>query len=243
MTTAPHHLASVFVELAGGGAPGPPGVPTLLARLTERSRELLAVRATAVTFSPGARDAPQVAASGADVRRLEQDAVAWREGPGPACRHSGRLLGDTPLTGTMARQRWPRYAPRALQLGCTHVAALPIRGHTEPVGSLVLLASRETPLTGDLLSLGQSLADFAAVTLLREHEVEAGRVLAAQLEHALANRVVIEQAKGALTARHALSPDTAFTMLRGYARSHQRLLTDVAREVVEGRLDPGRPHK
>ncbi|MFH8348126.1 ANTAR domain-containing protein [Streptomyces sp. NPDC018045] len=241
MTTAPHHLASVFVELAGGGAPGPPGVPTLLARLTERSRELLALRATAVTFSPGARDAPHVAASDADVCRLEQDAVAWREGPGPACRRTGTALGGTALTGAVARQRWPRYAPRALALGCTHTAALPIRGHSRPVGALVLLATRRTTLTGDLMALGQSLADFAAVTLLREHEVAAGRALAAQLEHALETRVVIEQAKGALTARHALSPDAAFAVLRGYARSHRRLLTDVAREVVEGRLDVPRP--
>ncbi|MFH8406609.1 ANTAR domain-containing protein [Streptomyces sp. NPDC018019] len=240
MTSAPHHLASVFVELAGGGAPGPPGVPTLLARLTERSRELLAVRATAVTFAPGPRDTPQVAASEADVCRLEQDALSWKEGPGPACRRSGRTLGDTSLTGPAARQRWPRYAPRALRLGCTHVAALPIRSHTGPVGSLVLLAARRTALTGDLMALGQSLADFAAVTLLREHEVEAGRALASQLERALATRVVIEQAKGALTARHSLSPDAAFTVLRSYARSHQRLLTEVAREVVEGRLDPRR---
>ncbi|MFD7662220.1 GAF and ANTAR domain-containing protein [Streptomyces sp. NPDC059788] len=243
MTTAPHHLASVFVELAGGGAPEPPGVPALLARLTRCSRELLAVRATAVAFAPGARDAPQVAASDTHVRRLEQESAAWKEGPGPTCRRTGRTLTGTALTGAMARQRWPRYAPRALELGCTHAAALPIRGHSGPVGALVLLATRETPLTGDLMALGQSLADFAAVTLLREHEVEAGRALAAQLEHALANRIVIEQAKGALTARHALSPDAAFTVLRGYARSHQRLLTEVAREVVEGRLDPGQPRK
>ncbi|MEU7152511.1 ANTAR domain-containing protein [Streptomyces sp. NPDC045456] len=238
MTTAPHHLASVFVELAGGGGQGPPGVPALLDRLTDRSKELLAVRATAVTFSPRACSAPRVAASDADVRRLETDAVAWGEGPGPACCRTGRALGGTALSGAVARQRWPRYAPRALALGCTHAAALPIRGHTGPVGALVLLATHRTELTGDLMVLGQSLADFAAVTLLREHEVEASRTLAAQLEHALSTRVVIEQAKGALTARHDLSPDAAFTVLRGYARSHRRLLTDVAREVVEGRLDP-----
>ncbi|OKI09539.1 hypothetical protein A6A06_02325 [Streptomyces sp. CB02923] len=241
MTTAPHHLASVFVELAGGGGQGPPGVPTLLTRLAGRSKELLTVHATAVAFAAGARDAPQVAASDADVRRLEEEAVAWGEGPGPDCRRTGTALGGTALTGSVARQRWPRYAPRALALGCTHAAALPIRGHTGPVGALVLLATRRTPLTEDLMALGQSLADFAAVTLLREHEVEAGRALAAQLEHALATRVVIEQAKGAMTARHSLSPDAAFTVLRGYARSHQRLLTEVAREVVEGRLDPGQP--
>ncbi|MEU2791368.1 ANTAR domain-containing protein [Streptomyces sp. NPDC007100] len=241
MTTAPQHLASVFVELAGGGAPGPPGVPTLLARLTRHSRELLGVRATGVAFTPTSRDTPQVAGSDEDVRRLEQDSAAWDEGPGPACRRSGTALHSTALAGSVARQRWPRYAPRALALDCTHVAALPLRGHSGPVGALVLLATSGTPLTGDLMTLGQSLADFAAVTVVREHEVEAGRALAAQLEHALAHRVVIEQAKGALTARHALSPDAAFTVLRSYARSHQRLLTEVAREVVEGRLDPRRP--
>ena len=53
-----------------------------------------------------------------------------------------------------------------------------------------------------------------------------------QLRVALASRVVIEQAKGILMARHQCSPDDAFAHLRHIARGSQRSLHEVARELV-----------
>ncbi len=59
-----------------------------------------------------------------------------------------------------------------------------------------------------------------------------------QLQTALDTRVVIEQAKGVLAERFALSPDDAFTLLRGAARSSGRRIHDLAREVVETKETP-----
>ncbi|MEI5098871.1 ANTAR domain-containing protein [Streptomyces sp. PmtG] len=73
--------------------------------------------------------------------------------------------------------------------------------------------------------------------LLREDDLRESRTLADQLQTALTSRLAIEQAKGILAARRSLSMDEAFTVLRGYARSHQRKLAGVAQDVVEGRLD------
>lgn len=67
------------------------------------------------------------------------------------------------------------------------------------------------------------------------HETAAQQVQ--QLDAALRSRVVIEQAKGFLAARHAMSPDDAFAALRRHARSNRLLIRDVARAVVEGTLD------
>jgi thiol-disulfide isomerase/thioredoxin len=52
-------------------------------------------------------------------------------------------------------------------------------------------------------------------------------------------RIVIEQATGAITARLATTPEVAFELLRGLARSQRRDLTEYAAEVVAngGRLD------
>ena len=60
-----------------------------------------------------------------------------------------------------------------------------------------------------------------------------------QLRHALKSRIVIEQAKGAISARLGTTPDVAFQLLRGLARSQRRRLHDYAAEVVRngGRLD------
>lgn len=57
------------------------------------------------------------------------------------------------------------------------------------------------------------------------------------MQTALDSRVVIEQAKGVLAARHDLPIDDAFQRLRTRARSQGRRLHEVAREIVEQRID------
>jgi AmiR/NasT family two-component response regulator len=59
-----------------------------------------------------------------------------------------------------------------------------------------------------------------------------------QLETALQSRIVIEQAKGMLAARHGLTVDVAFEALRRAARSHQLRLHDLARRVVDEPATP-----
>jgi two-component system, response regulator / RNA-binding antiterminator len=59
------------------------------------------------------------------------------------------------------------------------------------------------------------------------------RRTAEQLQHALASRILIEQAKGMIAAREDISIDQAFARLRQYARRHNAALRDVARAVVE----------
>ena len=60
----------------------------------------------------------------------------------------------------------------------------------------------------------------------------------AQLEHALANRVRVEQAIGVLAERHRLQPRKAFELLRGAARSRGRRVQDLAEEVVGNVTNP-----
>jgi AmiR/NasT family two-component response regulator len=67
-----------------------------------------------------------------------------------------------------------------------------------------------------------------------------------QLRAALESRIIIEQAKGAISVRCDVSPETAFKMLRGLARSQRLEIHEYAAEVVAngGRLsvkDEDRP--
>jgi thiol-disulfide isomerase/thioredoxin len=86
--------------------------------------------------------------------------------------------------------------------------------------------------------------DRTAVPLRQDgDELQALRVENAELRTALQSRIVIEQAKGAISTRLDTTPEVAFEMLRGVARSQRRNLTEYAAEVVanRGRLD-GAPH-
>jgi len=56
------------------------------------------------------------------------------------------------------------------------------------------------------------------------------------LQGAFGRRATIEQAKGIMMARHALTADKAFEMLRNHSQTHGRKLIDVAEAVVESHL-------
>jgi AmiR/NasT family two-component response regulator len=79
-------------------------------------------------------------------------------------------------------------------------------------------------LDGDVATL------LAEVATLRER--------AAQLEHALRSRIVIEQAKGVLAERLGVDVDAAFEILRGAARARQTRLHMLAEQVVSSRSTP-----
>jgi AmiR/NasT family two-component response regulator len=64
-----------------------------------------------------------------------------------------------------------------------------------------------------------------------------------QLESALASRVVIEQAKGMLRARHGVDMRTAFDALRRGARSTQVRVHDLAQRVVDEETTPREIHR
>ena len=63
-------------------------------------------------------------------------------------------------------------------------------------------------------------------------------VTVAQLEHALAARVRVEQAIGVLAERHRLRPRQAFDLLRNVARSGGGRVIEIAETVVESASNP-----
>jgi len=73
-----------------------------------------------------------------------------------------------------------------------------------------------------------------------EEADEAARlaVTVAQLEHALAARVRVEQAIGVLAERHRLRPRQAFDLLRTAARSRGQKVTGIAEAVVDSTSNP-----
>ncbi|CAN5285705.1 hypothetical protein BH24ACT10_BH24ACT10_05860 [soil metagenome] len=104
--------------------------------------------------------------------------------------------------------------------------------------------------TGDLTS-AMVLADLLAEDLspgARPAKTDAPldelgqlRMSVKQLEHALAARVVVEQAIGVLTERQHNSPRQAFERLRKVARSRGRKVHDLSREIVLSATDPAVP--
>lgn len=72
---------------------------------------------------------------------------------------------------------------------------------------------------------------------LRREAHETAELRVEQLNTALQSRIVIEQAKGFLAARHDIDPDDAFQRLRAYSRNNHVVIREVARRVVARELD------
>jgi hypothetical protein len=72
---------------------------------------------------------------------------------------------------------------------------------------------------------------------------EVGRLRSSvrQLEHALASRIIVEQAIGVLTERWRVPPRDAFEQLRRVTRSHGLRIHDLAKLVIESSRDPSVP--
>lgn len=142
-------------------------------------------------------------------------------------------IADT-LVGDLrsAFDRWPLFAPQAARSGFLSVHALPLRLRSEVIGALNLFGSKtSTPAPADV-HIVQALANIATIGLLQERAIRRAEILAEQLQGALNSRVVIEQAKGALSRIHGVDVDHAFQMMRAYARSTGHKLGEVAHAVV-----------
>jgi AmiR/NasT family two-component response regulator len=81
------------------------------------------------------------------------------------------------------------------------------------------------------------MADVATVGLIQERAIAASELLATQLQTALTSRVQLEQAKGVLAQRTGLPMERAFQLMRDYARSRGRRLSDVAARIIDGSID------
>ena len=93
-------------------------------------------------------------------------------------------------------------------------------------------------LNEDDLAVAQAMADIATIGILHERVVRDTRDLSSQLEFALESRVAIEQAKGIVAEHTQVDVDKAFELIRRFTRDNNRLLSDTAREIIDGTLQP-----
>lgn len=82
----------------------------------------------------------------------------------------------------------------------------------------------------------QAMADVATIGLLQQREVDRAHTIEGQLQQVLQTRIGIEQAKGIISERMGIPMDAAFRLLRGFSRTHNRKLHDIARDLVIGVL-------
>jgi len=232
-----HHeqrLARVFVELADTLVDDF-DMLEFLSMLVERCVELLDVAAAGVVLSDHRGALRMAAASSEQARLVELFAVQADDGPCLDCVRTGLPVYSTDLVAD--ELRWPRFAPAARAAGFVATHAVPMRLRGTVIGALNLFKAEPNGVDEASVRLGQALADVATIGMLQQRAIDDNTILVEQLQTALNSRVVIEQAKGVLSAHGRVDMDHAFTALRGYARSHNLRLSELAFTVANGTAD------
>jgi hypothetical protein len=208
-------------------------VVDLLTELTEHCVELLDIEAAGFLLADALGKLRLLAATSEQARELELFQLQAEEGPCVDCYATGRPVSVADLHARSTR--WPRFVPAALDAGFASVHAVPMRAAGIVLGALGLFGTRPGELNHPDLLVGQTLAHIACVAILQEHAPTPSSVIP-QLRSVLTSRVVVEQAKGFLRESLGVSIEEAFQLLRAYARSHGRHLTEVARRLM---TEPG----
>lgn len=227
-------LARVFVELADTLI-DEFDIIEFLNTLVERCVELLDVAAAGVVLSDQRGGLRMAAASSEQARLVELFAVQVDDGPCLDCVRTGLPVYSANLAGE--HMRWPRFAVAAREAGFRATHAVPMRLRQTMIGALNLLSTEPDGVDEISVNLGQALADVATIGILQHRTIDDSAILTRQLQTALNSRVVIEQAKGVLSAHAGVDMQVAFVALRAYSRSNNLRLSDVARQVAEGAAD------
>lgn len=207
-------------------------LPAMLYTLARGCEDVLAVDAAGVLLARSADQLALSAASSEEMHVLELFELQARTGPCYSAYLAREQVAVTDLEA--ARDRWPEFVPRALELGFRSGYAFPLRLRGSAIGALNLFRESIKPLAEDDVHLGQSLADVATIGILQERSVSDAELRAEQLQRALDSRVLIEQAKGMLAERLGIEPATAFDRIRSHARSRNMKLREVCQQVAEG---------
>jgi GAF domain-containing protein len=211
-------------------------VVEFLQGLAERSVSLLDCAEAGILLADPAGRLNVMASSSERTGALELLQLQYDEGPCFESYRRGREIISDDLAADA--ERWPTFAPAAVRAGFLSVHAIPMRVRGETIGALNLFRSLPGRLGERDIPVAQGMADIAAVALMQERAVRESHSIVEELQGALTSRVIIEQAKGVLAEHGNVNVDEAFIRLRGYARSHNLRLADVARDLVEQRLDP-----
>ena len=162
-----------------------------------------------------------VAASG--ERTVKADRLQYDLEQGP-CLDAARSENIVRVNDLAAEIRWPLWSPLAADLGMGAILAMPL--YTDvPLGTLNLYSENPREFDGTDLEAAKVVAAHTSVILdhTRVHR---------NMSQAVKSRTMIGQAQGILMARHRITADKAFAVLRRYSQTTNTRLAVIAEELI-----------
>jgi len=140
---------------------------------------------------------------------------------------------DTVLVPDLdGEQRFPVWAPRALELGPRSMLAIRLHTNDNTLGVLELFHTEPYAFEPDDVAVAHILARHASVAVATARQEES-------LWQAVDARKLVGQAQGILMERFGIDGDKAFAVLRRYSQDNNIKLRDVAHQLIDTRRLPG----
>jgi hypothetical protein len=140
------------------------------------------------------------------------------------------------LDATTAGPRWPMFTEAVAAAGVRALFAFPLLIGAIPLGALDLYRLRPEALSPHQLREAWRLANTAAGALLDIRPQEAMDLPVDAAPAGASYRLEVHQATGMASVHLGSTLEEAFLRLRAYAFARDLDVTDVAREIVDGRL-------
>jgi len=169
---------------------------------------------------------------------IEELQYSLGEGPCVDAHQQDKVVAEPDLADPVTR-RWPAFTPPALQAGVRAVFGFPLRVGTVRLGALNLYRDLPGPLTGDQHADALVVADVAARWVLEAQAGAPPDTVAGELEAGADFHFAVHNAAGMISVQEDISVTEALIRLRAFAFSSDRLLADVAEDVIARRLRLG----
>jgi len=166
---------------------------------------------------------------------IEELQYTLGEGPCVDAYQLDAVVAEPDLADPVTR-RWLVFSPAALAAGAQAVFGFPLRVGAVRLGALNLYRDRPGPLSGDQHADALVVADVAARWVLETQAGAPPDTVAEELEASADFHFVVHNAAGMVSVQEQISVTEALIRLRAFAFSHDRLLAEVAGDVVARRV-------
>jgi GAF domain-containing protein len=171
---------------------------------------------------------------------LNLDESQYESGHGP-CLDAAAATSTMSVPQMAEERRWPQWTSQALGQGVLSSLSIGLPVQDTVTGALNIYATTPEAFDDDAVVIGQTFAGYAAVALANAHLYDTTANLAQQMQAAMENRAVIEQAKGIIMGDRRCTADEAFRILTKISQDSNRKLRDVATALVSRAANTPQP--
>jgi hypothetical protein len=225
-------LRRILAELSDGEGPWPAD------RLCAAFPRIAGVEGAGVMLMSGDIPGGSLCTSNDVSHLIEELQYTLGEGPCVDSYQQNTVVSEPDLADPHV-PRWLAFTPPALHAGVRAVFGFPLRVGTVRLGALNLYRDRPGPLGADQHADALVLADVTARWVLDAQAGAPDGAVAEELEAGADFHYSVHNAAGIVSAQEDISITEALIRLRAFAYSHDRLLAEVAQDVIAHRLRLG----